>query len=80
MFGTGYRRSDEMNHATWLEHAVIELKLCLWPRRCDVSNKVLWLRFAYRTRRYFRSGDIDFITEDRWYNKDEFLILKLKGC
>lgn len=78
MFGTGYLSSDRMNDATWLSNAKSELKFCLLPRKCCVTRKTIWLKLAYRSRRHFRLGDIDFITEDRWYDKIEFLILRLK--
>lgn len=80
MFGVGYRVSDDMNHATWMDGATIKLKWSLWPRKCYSTGKSIWMTLSYRTRRYFRSGDIDFITEDRWYDKHEFLLLKLRGC
>lgn len=78
MFGSGYRSSDEMNNATWLSNAESELKFCLLPKKCSATGKTIWLELAYRSRRRFRSGDIDYITEDRWYDKIEFLILRLK--
>lgn len=78
MFGRSYRGSDEMNIPTWLDGATTELKFCLLPRECELSKKSIWLKLAYRSRRRFRSGDTDFITEDRWYNKHEFLIMRLK--
>lgn len=78
MFGRGYVSSDEMNFTTWMERASTELKLCLWPKRCYKTNKLLWLKYAYRTSCYYRAGDIDFIREDRWYSKNEFLVLRLK--
>ena len=78
MFGSSYRSSDEMNFPTCMDRAVTELKLCLWPRRCYQTNRLLWLEYAYRTRRYYMSADIDSIHEDRWYSKHEFLILRIK--
>ena len=79
MMGTGYRGSDEMNNATWFERATSELKWCLWPRRCYATNKMLWLKLAYRSRRSFRAGDNYFVNEDRWYSKHEFIMMRLQG-
>lgn len=79
MFGSGYRSSDDMNFSTWMDRATTEHKLCLWPRHCYQTKKSLWLKYAYRTSNYYRSGDIDFVREDRWYDKHEFLLLTLKG-
>ena len=78
MFGLGYRSSDEMNYSTWFERSLDELKFCLWPRRCYATNRLMWLEFAYRSRRHFRAGDIDMITEDRWFDQNEFVIIMLK--
>ena len=78
MFGHSYRSSDEMNFPTWIDRATIELKWCLWPRRCYITGERLWLTKAYKTRRFFRAGDIDMISEDRWYSRYEFLIARLK--
>ena len=76
--GTSYRGSDEMNNATWLSNAHTKLKWCIWPRRCYITNKILWLRLAYRSRRSFRIEDNNFIQEDRWYDRNEFIIMRLK--
>lgn len=71
--------SDEIAYTTWFDNSVDELKLCLWPRKCHKSKKLLWLTFAYRSRRWHRSGDVHWDTEDLWFDKNEFLILKLQG-
>lgn len=62
----------------WLNAATAEVKFCLRFRRCCHSNKLLWFRFAYKVYRSFRIGDNNFITVERWYDRHEFLILKLK--
>lgn len=78
MFGTSYRGSDEMNEPTWLENATSEIKFCLWPRRCNITGKQLLFKLAYRSRRFFRVEDNQFMREDRWYSKHEFIIMRLK--
>jgi hypothetical protein len=78
MFDHKYSSSDEMNYSTWFGLSVEELKWVLWPRRCYESNRLLWLELAYRSRRYFRLGDMDLITKDRWFSKNELIVLKLK--
>lgn len=77
MFGHQYRGSDENNYPTWFDRSTEVLKWVLWPRRCYETNRLLWLEYAYRSRCHFRSGDI-FTTEDRWFDRNEFLILMLK--
>jgi hypothetical protein len=78
MFGQSYRGSDEANTPTWLDGATTELKYCMWPRRCHLTNKSLLFKLAYRSRRSYRAGDNYFVNEDRWYNRHDFLMMRLK--
>ena len=55
-----------------------ELKWLLWPRRCHVSQKWLWLTQAYCAR-YIITGPGDPAIWVRWYSREEMLVLKLKG-
>ena len=55
-----------------------ELVWCLWPRRCHVSRKWMWLTLAYRAR-YVITGPGDPAIWTRWYSREEMLVLKLKG-
>jgi hypothetical protein len=56
----------------------VELKWCLWPRRCHVSNKWLWLTTAYLAT-YIIRGPGALAIWTRWYSNKEMLWLKLKG-
>lgn len=78
MMGASYRSSDELNDRTFLERANIELVFSVWPRRCYVTGKLLLFENAYRATRCY-TGPGDPIYEYRWYQKNEFLILRLKG-
>ena len=78
MFGSSYRSSDEMNNKTWLQRAYVKLVFCIWPRRCYITDKLLMFTYAYRATRVY-TGPGDPVYEDRWYDKDEFLILRLQG-
>ena len=55
---------DDVNqrNMTW------ELKFCWWPERCSISQRSVWLRFAYYGHRnnYYRP-----LTEYTWHNKLE---------
>ena len=55
-----------------------ELVWCLWPRRCQVSRKWMWLTLAYRAM-YVVTGPGDPAIWYRWYSRNEMLVLKLKG-
>lgn len=54
-----------------------ELKFVFFPKRCFISEKILWLEYAYRqTAMYTGPGQPVF--EYRWYDKTEFIIAKIK--
>jgi len=54
------------------------LRFAWFPERCYLSNKLLWLKFAYR-RVAMWTGPGDPVFEYRWYHRNEYLIGKLKG-
>lgn len=54
-----------------------DLKFCLLPHRCIETDKILWLQYAYRGRKW-RRFDTDFVLlTDRWMCKEEFVVLRL---
>lgn len=55
-----------------------EYKFTLFPQTCHISGKRLWLTNAYQQTALL-TGPGDTLYEHRWYNKDEFLIARLKG-
>lgn len=54
-----------------------QLKFALFPRRCYITKRRIWLELAYCVTAMFRGADI-FNYEHRWYSKDEYLIARLK--
>lgn len=62
----------------FLSRAETELKWSLWPRRCYVSHRWLWLTVAYCAD-YIICGPGDPAIWTRWYSRKEMLVLKLKG-
>lgn len=75
MFGSDWIRPTDRDH---LSRSTVELKRTWLPRSCYVSKRLLWFCQAYRARRII-TGPGTPVIEDRWYDPDEFLILKLKG-
>lgn len=77
LFYTDQHQDSEL---WFLQKAKIKYQRSVWPRRCCVSNQLLWGKTAVRARRLTHglSGAVEVI-EDRWYARDEFLLLKLKG-
>lgn len=65
-------RSPFMHRAQW------KLVLSLLPRRCKVSRKLLWLRYAYRGVAVW-NGPGDPVEEVRWVSREEFLFGKIAG-
>lgn len=55
-----------------------EIIFVLYPKRCYLSKKWLWLTFAYRQTAIFTGPDMPMF-EHRWYNKNEYVFAKLKG-
>jgi hypothetical protein len=62
----------------FLSQRTPKLVWSLWPRRCHVSNKWIWLELAYRAQ-YIITGPGDPAIWTRWYSREEMLVLKLKG-
>ena len=55
-----------------------QIKFVLWPKKCHITSRTIWLERAYKqTAMWTGPGDPAF--EDRWYDKAEFIIQRLKG-
>ena len=55
-----------------------QYKFVVLPKTCYLSGKILWLTYAYKqTAMWTGPGDPAF--EERWYDKNEFLIARIKG-
>jgi hypothetical protein len=55
-----------------------QLKFALWPQHCVRSNRLIWLRRAYRGTRVI-TGPGTPVIEHYWIDRDEFIIWNLKG-
>jgi hypothetical protein len=55
-----------------------KLKFTLIPRRCYVTKRILWLESAYRITAGYPVGFADWLFDHRWYDKDEYLIARLR--
>jgi hypothetical protein len=47
------------------------------PRHCHITNRLLWLEYAYCITAMY-TGPGEPIFEYRWYDKNEYLIARLK--
>jgi hypothetical protein len=55
-----------------------KLKLCWLPKKCFLSGKPLWGKYAYYAQNWL-TGPGDPIPVDYWLDKNEFLVWNLKG-
>ena len=69
---------DKMSENEFLDRAEIKLMWSWWPRRCAITNEWLCFDLAYRATRVW-TGPGEPIEEHRWYNRYEFLMMRLKG-
>lgn len=60
------------------DYACFEYKYSLKPRRCYNTGQQVW-GLAVRGRRSYRYADNNFAHEDRWYHRNEAIIMMLKG-
>jgi hypothetical protein len=82
MMGAGYqsKRAMAQGRDDWFYRKCLgwELKFTIWPRRCDISNSIIWFKRAYRGTAML-TGPGETIVEQRWHDKNEHLIFKIKG-
>lgn len=55
-----------------------DLVFLLLPKRCNISNKFLWLKYAY-VHTFMYTGPGEPIIENLYFDKNEFLIARLQG-
>lgn len=58
--------------ATWT------LSFAFLPKKCNITKKVIWLKYAYKGTALIRRAD-DLVPEVKWHTKAEHLIWLLKG-
>ena len=88
MMGAGYQGKRGASRYEYLEEYFsdnyfydrclgAELKFAWWPRRCYLTNKLVWLKFGYKMTRMI-TGPGEPIYQTRWHDKDEHIIWQLK--
>ena len=55
-----------------------EKKFTWFPKKCHITGKKLWLTNAYKQTAMWTGPD-DPMFEYRWYDKNEFIIARIKG-
>jgi hypothetical protein len=74
------RNAQEIMFDSWnLKRAAgWKLKFCWFPKKCALSKKRLWGKFAYTGATMF-TGPGEPIIETYWIEKKEFIIWSLKN-
>jgi hypothetical protein len=54
-----------------------QLKFVLWPHRCALSGKQIWVEHAYRGTRII-TGPGTPVVQHYWIDRNEFIVWKLK--
>jgi hypothetical protein len=49
----------------------------MWPRRCAITKKRLWLTLAYRVENIWTGPGLPAF-EYRWYERKEFLFQRIR--
>jgi hypothetical protein len=76
MFGSSYT-GVSIGDRFW-DRATWEYKFVIWPKQCEISNKRIWLKCAYKGTRMI-TGPGEPVFEYRWLTNESFLFARLKG-
>lgn len=74
VFDSGPQTRRDFYHNRYLR---AELRFVFLPKRCDLSNKRIWLEYGYKLTATW-TGPGNSIVEERWHNSHEHIIWKLK--
>lgn len=55
-----------------------KLKMCWAPKKCYLTGKQLWGKYAYYGENWI-TGPGDPVVDEYWIEKQEFIIWNLKG-
>lgn len=72
LISNDHRTYNLRNIAKW------KLQFNIWPRRCRLSNKLLWLTYSYKGVRMI-TGPGESIFYNYYIEKSEFILWNLRG-
>lgn len=58
---------------------VWEYKFAFLPEVCQITGNTIWLKYGYRGRSYYRSGDLTIDFDERWHDKHQHMIWLLRS-
>jgi hypothetical protein len=62
----------------WYDRACWEVEFALWPRRCAITNNLIWLKRGYCGELWI-TGPGEPVVLTRWHDRHEHLLWLLKG-
>lgn len=65
---------NDINLENFLLEAKIKHIFLLWPRRCRITNKLLWFTWCWRAKIKYQ----DWYTECMFFDNRCFLLLRIK--
>jgi len=77
MFGKSYRYDDPFHVWSFYQKANWTKRFTFIPRRCALTDKIIWLKWAYRGVATW-TGPGDPVYEYRWHNLKGHLLWLLK--
>jgi hypothetical protein len=83
MLGQGYGYQpgamgvDFEPYDDFYDRASYQYLWCLWPRRCYITGRRMWLKVAVRGRAVWH-GPGDPAVEERWFDRDQALLMFMK--
>ena len=72
-FDPGVQMYDPFNDRAYFTYV-----FCAWPRKCYNTGRWIFMTTAMRGRRII-TGPGEDVIEDRWYHRDEAIIMMIKG-
>jgi hypothetical protein len=70
---------DNSMDDSWKRHCIgWEFVFSVVPRRCHLSNKLIWMRRGYRGIAMW-TGPGEPAFDIRWVDRNEYLLAKIKG-
>lgn len=60
------------------ERAIVKLKFALFPHKCVLTGRRIWLEKAYRSYERYYGYNGEGVTYVHWVDKNEYIMWKLR--
>ena len=68
-----------MDLLSFYDRAVWKKSFALWPRRCNISNRLIWLTYGYKGTVIWREPGGNYVDEYKWHDAIEHSVFILKS-